>query len=192
MLADGPEDCGFDADALHALDVAAARLADAGCRIETLDRLLTPGDWRIPRKVYLAQVCAQAAADFRRHLPAGLEAINRAAILTGRRMTAADFLAAVRRGQDFARRFAEVWSRVDVLLTPALAGAAPLLGAFPTDHEDLALHVDRMTRLAPFAGAFNLTGGPALVVCVAGTAAGLPLGVRARPATSATTCGCWR
>jgi site-specific recombinase XerC len=45
------------------------------------------------------------------------------------------------------------------------------------DHTDVALHVDRMTRLAPFAGTFNLTGGPALVVCVAQNARGLPLGV---------------
>jgi Asp-tRNA(Asn)/Glu-tRNA(Gln) amidotransferase A subunit family amidase len=35
-----------------------------------------------------------------------------------------------------------------------------------------------MTRLAPFAGTFNLTGGPALMVCVAQNAAGLPLGVQ--------------
>ena len=93
-------------------------------------------------------------------------------------MSAEQYLKVVRRGHDFARRFAAIWNRFDVLLTPALASAAPKLGSFPMDHDDVALHVDRMTQLAPFAGTFNLTGGPALVVCVLRTAEGLPLGVQ--------------
>ena len=104
--------------------------------------------------------------------------MNQAAILLGRAMSAEHYLSVVRGGQDFARRFASIWQHYDVLLTPALASAAPKLGQFPVDHTDVALHVDRMTRLAPFAGTFNLTGSPALVVCVAQNAAGLPLGVQ--------------
>jgi amidase len=140
---------------------------------------LSPGDWRTPREVYLTQVCAQTATDFAgRDIPDGLEEINRAAILLGRQLKAESYLAMVRKGHDFARRFAAIWKRFDVLLMPALASAAPKLGQFPMDHNDVALHVDRMTRLAPFAGTFNLTGGPALVVCLAQNAAGLPLGVQ--------------
>ena len=104
--------------------------------------------------------------------------MNRAAIEMGRRMPVESYLGAIRRGHDFARRFANIWNRFDVLLTPALASAAPKLGLFPMDHEDVALHVDRMTRLAPFAGTFNLTGSPALVVGVSQTDTGLPLAVQ--------------
>ena len=107
-----------------------------------------------------------------------MEEINRAAILLGRQLKAESYLSMVRKGHDFARRFATIWQRFDVLLMPALASAAPKLGQFPMDHTDVALHVDRMTRLAPFAGTFNLTGGPALVVCAAQNAEGLPLGVQ--------------
>jgi amidase len=179
ILARGADDFSFDADALHALSLAADRLRDAGHDVEPVREFLSPGDWRIPREVYLTQVCAQAAADFAgRGIPDGLEDMNRAAILLGRRMLAEHFLSMVRSGQDFARRFAAIWQRFDVLLTPALASAAPKLGQFPMDHTDVALHVDRMTRLAPFAGTFNLTGGPALVVCVAQNAEGLPLCVQ--------------
>lgn len=179
LLVEGAEDCAFDPDALAALAAAADRLAAAGHRVAPVGRFLAPADWRIPREVYLAQVCAQAAADFAgRPIPDALEPINRAAIRRGRDLRAAAYLATVRRGQTFARRFAAVWDRFDVLLSPTLAGAAPPLGRFPTDHEDLALHVDRMTRLAPFAGLFNLTGGPALTVNAGQTAAGLPLGVQ--------------
>ena len=179
ILASGADDFAFDADALQALSLAADRLRGAGHDVEPLRDFLPPGDWRIPREIYLTQVCAQAATDFAgRNIPDGLEEINRAAILLGRELKAESYLSMVRKGHDFARRFAAIWQHFDVLLMPALASAAPKLGQFPMDHSDVALHVDRMTRLAPFAGTFNLTGGPALVVCVTQNAEGLPLGVQ--------------
>ena len=179
ILVEGADDFSFDADALHALSLAADRLREAGHDVEPVGEFLSPGGWRIPREIYLTQVCAQAATDFaERNIPDGLEEINRAAILQGRQLNAESYLSMVRKGHDFARRFAAIWQRFDVLLMPALASAAPKLGQFPMDHTDVALHVDRMTRLAPFAGTFNLTGGPALVVCVAQNAEGLPLGVQ--------------
>ena len=176
---EGADDFTFDADALQALSLAADRLRGAGHDVERVGEFLSPGDWRIPREIYLTQVCAQTAADFAgRNVPDGLEEINRAAILLGRQLKAESYLSMVRKGHDFARRFATIWQRFDVLLMPALASAAPKLGQFPMDHTDVALHVDRMTRLAPFAGTFNLTGGPALVVCAAQNPEGLPLGVQ--------------
>lgn len=179
ILVSGTDDFSFDDDTLHALSIAADKLRDAGHDVEPAREFLSPADWRIPRNVYLTQACAQAAGDFiDRSIPDGLEKMNQAAILLGRSMSAGHYLSVVRRGQDFARRFASIWQHYDVLLTPALASAAPRLGLFPMDHTDVTLHVDRMTRLAPFAGTFNLTGGPALVVCVSQNADGLPLGVQ--------------
>ena len=179
VLVSGADDFSFDDDALGALSSAADHLRNAGHDVEPLREFMSPADWLIPRKVYLTQACAQAATDFiDRAIPDGLESMNQAAILLGRGMSAEQYLSVVRGGQDFARRFASIWQHYDVLLTPALASAAPKLGQFPMDHADVALHVDRMTRLAPFAGTFNLTGGPALVVSVSQNADGLPLGVQ--------------
>jgi amidase len=179
ILVEGADDFTFDANALHALSLAADRLREAGHDVEPVGEFLSPGDWRIPREIYLTQVCAQAATDFAgRNIPDGLEEINRTAILLGRQLKAESYLSMVRKGHDFGRRFASIWQRFDVLLMPALASAAPKLGQFPMDHTDVALHVDRMTRLAPFAGTFNLTGGPALVVCASQNTDGLPLGVQ--------------
>jgi amidase len=93
-------------------------------------------------------------------------------------MTARQFVATIRRGHDFCRRFARIWQSLDLVLTPAVNGTAPQLGCFPTNHSDLALHVDRMTGLAPYASIFNLTGGPALVLPVMRTDVGLSLGVQ--------------
>jgi hypothetical protein len=93
--------------------------------------LLEPEDWLIPRQVYLAQVCAQAAADWPLGaIPDALEEINSAAVLAGRTMSARQFVATVRRGHDFCRRFAAIWQSFDLVLTPALRGAAPRLGCF--------------------------------------------------------------
>ncbi len=179
VLVSGADDFSFDDDALRALSLAADHLRNAGHDVEPVREFLSPADWRIPRQVYFTQACAQAAEDFTgRVIPDGLENINHTAVLLGRAMSAEHYLSVVRRGQDFARRFASIWQRYDVLLTPALASAAPKLGQFPMDHTDVTLHVDRMARLAPFAGTFNLTGGPAIVVCVSQNADGLPLGVQ--------------
>jgi amidase len=179
ILVSGADDFSFDDDALGALSIAADHLRDAGHDVEPVRQFLSPADWQIPRQVYLTQVSAQAAGDFTgRAIPDRLEKMNQAAILLGRGMSAEQYLSVVRGCQDFARRFASIWQHYDVLLMPALASAAPKLGQFPMDHSDVALHVDRMTRLAPFAGTFNLTGGPALVVCVSQNADGLPLGVQ--------------
>lgn len=179
ILVHGADDFSFDDDALRALSLASDQLRNAGHRVEPVRQFLTPADWRIPRKVYLTQACAQAAADFfGRDIPDGLENINHAAILLGRAMSAEQYLSVMRSGQDFARRLASIWQHYDVLLTPALASAAPKLGQFPMEHTDVGLHVDRMTHLAPFAGTFNLTGGPALVVCVSQNIRGMPMGVQ--------------
>ena len=179
ILVSGADDFSFDDDALRALSLAADYLRNAGHDVEPVRQFLSPVDWRIPREVYLTQASAQAAEDFIGcAIPEGLENMNQAVILLGRGMSAEQYLSVVRDGQDFARRFASIWQHYDVLLTPALASAAPKLGQYPMDHTDVALHVDRMTRLAPFAGTFNLTGGPALVVCMSQNADGLPLGVQ--------------
>jgi amidase len=173
------EDVLIDDDALKAVASAAKRLESLGHVVEPAKPCLSTEDWLIPGRVYLTQVCAQAAADFAgKPIPEAIEAINRAAILRGRAMSAERYLAVMRSGHDFARRFAAIWESHDVVLTPALASTAPKLGQFPTDHQDVALHVDRMTRFAPFASPFNLTGGPALVIPTMTNSVGLPVAVQ--------------
>lgn len=179
-------DVALSAEALGAQETAARVLEELGHHVMPVALPVALEDLEIPRAVYLAQVCAQAAADAaelqrsigRAPRDGELERINRAAVERGRSMTAADFLGAVRSGQNFARRFAAVWRHIDVMLSPALAGPPPELGAFPTDHDDVAAHVARMLRFSPFTATFNLTGDPALAVPVAMSLQGLPLAVQ--------------
>src|SRR6266404_1266807 len=181
-----PDDVSLSADALAALDLAARSLESLGHHVLPVDLTVSIEDLLVPRGVYLTQVCAQAATDMaelraligRAPLDHELEPINLEAAARGRAMTASAFLASVRAGQSFARRFAEIWLKVDVLLTPALAHAPPRLGSFPTDHADVAEHVARMLRFSPFTATSNVTGEPALVVPVVQSQEGLPLAVQ--------------
>lgn len=179
-------DVSLSDEALAALGAAVSSLQDMGHDVLPVALPVAPEDLRIPREVYLAQVCGQAAADaleLRRLIgrvpkEGEMERINLAAAERGRAMRAADYLAAVRAGQAFTRRFAAIWRDIDVLMTPALAGPPPKLGAFPTDHDDVEEHVARMLRFSPFTAMFNVTGEPALVIPVRRSMVGLPVGVQ--------------
>lgn len=64
---------------------------------------------------------------------------------------------------------------IDCLLTPMLATAPPPIGFFPTDHQDTALHLNRMARFAPLACLANISGFPALTLPYGHDAGGMPL-----------------
>ena len=181
-----PDDVQPSAEALGALDRVARSLESLGHHVLPVDLTVSIEDLLVPRAVYLAQVCAQAATDMaessaligRAPLEHEIEPVNREAAARGRAMTASAFLACVRAGQRFTRRFAEIWRKIDVLLTPALAYAPPKLGSFPTDHGDVVEHVARMLRFSPFTAMFNVTGEPALVAPAMRSREGLPLAVQ--------------
>ena len=173
-------------EALTALGKAVGVLESLGHRVMPINLPVQTEELQIPRDVYLAQACANAAADAtvlqkligRAPNDGEMERVNLAAIERGRGMSAAEFLTVTRSGHDFTRRMAAIWRDIDVLLTPALAGPARELGAFPMDHDDVVLHVARMLRFAPFTATFNVTGDPALVAPVALSSEGLPLCVQ--------------
>jgi amidase len=173
-------------EALSALEAAAELLRGLGHHVAPIALPIHEHDLDIPRRVYKSQVCAQAAADAaelkailgRPPREGEMERINLAAAEMGRHMGAADYVASIRAGQNFARTMALLWDDIDVLLTPALAGPAPALGAFPTDHDDVDLHVARMLRFSPFTATYNVTGEPAITVPIQQSAEGLPVGIQ--------------
>lgn len=173
-------------DALAAVETAARLLESLGHHVAPIALPIVEHDLDIPRRVYKAQVCAQAAADATElkailgRLPreGEMERINLAAAEAGHRLGAADYVASIRAGQNFTRAMALLWDDIDVLLTPALAGPAPLLGSFPTDHDDVDLHVARMLRFSPFTATYNVTGEPAITLPIQQNAQGLPVGIQ--------------
>jgi amidase len=117
----------------------------------------------------------------------------------GRRISAADFVAATRSLDAAARRVAPFFADHDVLLTPTLASPAvphrtlqprgaeatvmKTLGSLRAGRTlnfllSLTPSIDRVYEFIPFTPVFNVTGQPAMSVPLHWTAEGLPVGVQ--------------
>jgi len=84
-------------------------------------------------------------------------------------------LAAIRRLRRFARSYARVMERCDILLSPTTAHPAPPLGHLSTDHFET--HFERLRAYAAFTPIASAAGAPAISLPLGATAAGLPIGV---------------
>jgi len=77
------------------------------------------------------------------------EPMTWAAIDRGRRLTAASLAAATRDTAHVSYALAQRFEQFDAIITPMLADAPPLVGALPTDGDDIDRHFARMSGLAP-------------------------------------------
>jgi amidase len=176
------------ADVRAALDRAASALSDAGAAVTAvpapvpLDELLA--SWErlvlpiatagLPDDVFagLAQAADAPVADDE---PAAMRGV-RAIALRHR-----DWLRAAERRQRHRRRFAELFERHDVLLTPVMPTAAPRHG---DTHDITARQVDVDGELRPALEGLDWNGGigtlllPVAVPPIGLTPAGLPVGVQ--------------
>jgi amidase len=83
---------------------------------------------------------------------------------------------AARAAADDGRRLNRIFEHADVVLTPMFTRRPPRVREY--DGRPGLLTLVAMTRLAPYAGAFNHTGQPAVSVPAGFTADGFPLGVQ--------------
>jgi amidase len=92
--------------------------------------------------------------------------MTRAAIESGQRLGAAPLSAVASEAAVVAYSLAQRFLTVDVILTPMLAGAPPLLGSWATDGSDIDRHLARIAALAPyglieqFRAMLKITTGP--------------------------------
>lgn len=82
----------------------------------------------------------------------------------GRAMTGPQVFALTRRIQQISHSAAALFNKADAILMPILSGPPPPLGAFPTNHTDVASHLAKMAALAPNAALANIAGLPALAI----------------------------
>jgi len=80
----------------------------------------------------------------------------------------------LRRMRHATERYERLFDDLDLLLTPALAHTTPELGHLGADL-DAELLIERLRRYVAYTPVCNATGGPAIALPVAATAAGLPL-----------------
>lgn len=64
----------------------------------------------------------------------------------------------------------------DVYLTPVLGTPPPKLGVLDMMTEDVDAHIEKITRIMPYTGLFNMTGQPSMSVPLHWTSDGLPVG----------------
>ena len=156
---------------------------------------------------YLTMYFGQTAADLRwiaetfgkRAARDETELTTRALALVGEHLSAADYVVARRRWNDFARALARFHTRYDVWLTPTLGAPPAHIGELmPTTAERVQLKAavglragallvkgglveqvaDEHLARTPFTQVANLTGQPAMSVPLWWNDEGLPLGVQ--------------
>jgi amidase len=168
----------------------AVRRAAALC--EELGHTVVPArpelDWPRFRMVFdglLAALAVQlldvVAPHFGLHPDAGnVETGTRAMAAHGRAMSAAELATALAMRDMFARGLGQLFTKLDVLLTPTMAQPPLPLGALGLNEPGLSASqlLDRQLAFAPFTGLFNLTGTPAMNVPLYESAEGLPIGVQ--------------
>jgi aspartyl-tRNA(Asn)/glutamyl-tRNA(Gln) amidotransferase subunit A len=162
-------DAPADADVAAAMEAAVAALRDLGAEVVEAPKLS-------PMMDYLAAAFlisrSEAFAIHEETLKAAPElygAVARERMLVGAFVTAADYVQAMRRRRELCAEFAAAMAEVDLMVLPATPTAAPELGGYGTH-----FNFDRPLYTTPF----NLTGSPALSVCMGFSATGLPFGLQ--------------
>jgi amidase len=115
--------------------------------------------------------------------PGELEPLSEAMRDAQRGVSSAQYLAALSRLQQLARRAIGFFGDHDLLLTPALAQRPPAIGELTGCGADPWADFERSARFTPFTALFNVTGQPAITVPIGLGEDGLPTCVQlvARP-----------
>jgi aspartyl-tRNA(Asn)/glutamyl-tRNA(Gln) amidotransferase subunit A len=171
------------AQAVHEMGAALGRL---GARVEPL-RLPDPQVIHDVSGIVARAESAVVHTRILRERPHELQPAVRARLEVGERVSAHDYLQALRLRARLAREFmAEVFAEADLVLTPATPTPAPPLAEVTTgDGEAIAARMGRFSRLTR---PWNGLGLPVLALPCGFSAAGLPIGAQlaGRPFDEAT------
>ena len=167
------------AERRDAVTATAELLESAGHRVEAIPAATLDFEREASLGFFFNTICASLAALFADLDPApasnDFEPMTRAAIESGQRLGAARLSAVAREAALVAHSLAQRFLTIDVILTPMLADAPPLLGTLATDGRDIEGHFARMAALAPYGLLANAAGVPAISVPRGLDRAGLPL-----------------
>src|SRR5262249_42922995 len=105
-----------------------------------------------------------------------VEAVTWAGDQRGLKGSGVEYIGAIAAAHAARRKIARLLADSDVILSTALAGAAPNLGYFD-QNGDVQTFTDRVTEYLSVTPLHNATGTPAMSVPLHWTADGLPVGV---------------
>ncbi|MBU1588886.1 MAG: amidase, partial [Actinobacteria bacterium] len=170
---DSTYDITVSPEARSALDLAVRELAALGHGVEEL--ALEPDDSYGPafRTLWQSGAANVEAAGEQLDL---LEPLTRWLVERGRALDARTLADALRRLAVYERSVIRQFSSFDAVLTPALAMTPRPLGWF--DAEDPERNFEQQCQYTPWTSFANVSGLPAIVLPVAETEEGLPMGVQ--------------
>ena len=177
VMTTSPWDSAYDIrvspEASAALDFAIEEFAAIGHGIEEL--ALEPDDTYGPafRTVWQSGAAGIPAEGEQLDL---LEPLTRWLVESGRRLSARELAEALTVLTQFERSIIRQFSRVDAVLTPALALTPRPIGWYSAD--DPELNFEQQVKYTPFTSFANVTGLPAITLPVYQTEDGLPMGVQ--------------
>ena len=177
VMTTSPWDTAYDIriepEAWAALDTAVNELAVLGHGVEEL--ALEPDDSYGPafRTIWQAGAANIPAEGEQLDL---LEPLTRWLVARGRELSARELAGALTTLTVFERSIIRQFSRVDAVLTPALALTPRPVGWY--DQVDAERNFEQQVQYTPFTSFANVAGLPAITLPVAVTDAGLPMGVQ--------------
>jgi amidase len=161
---------------------------DTASLLEQLGHVVEPVQWPLGAELVVAAQsgivrCHIAAAvatrlnDMGRSLREGdLEPMTAAMVASAADVTAVDYINAVASMHEVGRRMAQLFSDIDVLVTPTMAGLPPPIGRVTL--ADIERYMSRAAPMAAFTTVFNMSGQPAASLPLHRTASGLPIGTQ--------------
>ncbi len=181
---DSAYDIGIAPEARHALDEAVAAFATMGHGID--ETALEPDDSYAPAFRTIWQAGAAGIPAETAEQEQLLEPLTRWLMHRGRELSARTLAEALKTLAAYERSLIRQLSRFDAVLTPALALTPRPIGWY--DAEDGERNFAQQVQYTPFTSMLNVSGLPAIVLPIAETDAGLPMGVQliGRPGGEAT------
>ena len=179
MILQPPTEGAIAPEMLHTTRETARLLESLGHHVEEItdagyDANALRAAWRIVVGVNAAQGVTggdPASANIARLEPVNQQWVREALTIPGTR-----YLWAINQLHATARAMGQFFARFDVMLTPAAAEPAPLLGFLAGTGKTLDQFYDRFWSHSPFTAVFNASGCPAMSVPLGSSPTGLPIG----------------
>ncbi|MCV9909350.1 amidase [Brucella sp. HL-2] len=179
MILDAPDGSLIAPEMIESIRETAKLLESLGHHVEEVtdasyDAEALKAAWRIVVGVNVALGVTggdAASANIAKLEPVNQQWVREALAIPGTR-----YLWAVNQLHASSRALAKFFSQYDIMLTPAAAEPAPLLGKLAGNSKSLDEFYDQFWSHSPFTAVFNASGCPAMSVPLGMSPSGLPIG----------------